>query len=192
MLRFVLVGAALLLVGCGGGRSGRVVIPVDSSDTRSKHLANLVRSAPDLERFDRAMATTALSQTLQDLGPYTVFAPNNGAFRNSALSIDTLMTAANRDSLRKIIRMHVARGRYDPGRIRDSMRISTLSDHSVLLQRFKNRKGLYLDGKPVLRVVEGANGVLYVLGHVIAPAPPDTAAADTALAAGAQPARPNR
>lgn len=159
---------------------------VDSTDTRAKALPRLLREQERASRFAEAVEATGLDETLGGVGPFTIFAPVDDAFARSGLLLDTLLAADAPDSLRKVVAYHLARGRWTAGRVRDSVRVATLLDVSVLLERVGDGSGLRVDRRPVLATIEGQNGVLHLLGGVLSLPQPDTAdVAPDSLAEGA-------
>ncbi len=171
-----------VMVGCSSGEHEEAGIQVDSTDSRYRDLIALVEEGDDLGRFDRLMQRTELKDLLVEMGPYTLFAPTDRAFAAVGFGLDTLRTTASLDSLRNLLEGHVARGRYGIDRVQDSLRISTLSERSLLLQRIQPNGALVVQGRPILRTLEGVNGVIHVVGSVITPPKPDTTRTDTTTA----------
>lgn len=60
-----------------------------------------------------AVKAAGLVETLKTKGPFTVFAPTNDAFENlPAGTVDTLLKAANKPTLTKVLTYHVVAGNY--------------------------------------------------------------------------------
>lgn len=179
----IVFGIAILLVssqGCGTGEKGIHRPPLDTTDTRSRNLYELAGESRDLSRFVAALEKTGLNDMLEHEGPFTIFAPSDGAFSRAGLR-DTLLPGG-RDSLRKLLEMHMVRGRYGFYPIKDSMVVGTVSDQTLTLRKPSQRHTLTVNKEPVLRYTMGQNGVLYVIRKVLIPAKPDTAATDTTKA----------
>lgn len=149
-------------------------ITVDTTDTRAKDLPALAAEQKNLTRFVQALEEVGLIEELEAPGPYTIFAPTDAAFARTSFSLDTLLAPEHQDSLRKVVTYHIVRGRFLPNRIRDSLQISTMLNEPLSLKRRAEGSALTVAGHDVLSMVEGRNGVLYVVGSVLNLPPPDT------------------
>ena len=71
--------------------------------------------------------------TLQGLGPFTVFAPTNEAFgKLPAGTVDTLLMAENKATLTKILTYHVVAGRLgSKGNRAGDQRMATARRNSI-------------------------------------------------------------
>ena len=92
-----------------------------------------------------AVKAAGLVDTLSGTGPFTVFAPTNGAFAKlPAGTVDTLLKPENKPMLVKILTYHVVSGRI------------TASDIAAMAKKH--------DGKAVLKTVEGDSITLQQAG----------------------------
>lgn len=202
------LAAALVLLGsaaCGDSGDATTRLretSVDSSDTRAHRLAQLVGRSDTLSVLRRALRQAGLARELRTGGPYTLFAPTDQAFRQHWPGFDSLLAPAGslatsapqpalqgeasspyQDSLRRVLQFHLVRGRFTAADIADSLRLGTLVNESLLLERRvpdENRLRLRVKGTPgpvpIRRTLEAQNGVLHVIPRPLRIPQPDTSA----------------
>lgn len=180
------------LTGCGGAESYRPEVRYDSTNTKAKSIVELADERRDLTKFVAAVEAAQLRETLEGTGPFTVFAPNNSAFVGVSLEADSLaggrqgrdslqqpaplFSEAHRDTLGVLLAYHVVRGRLRASQVIDSLRVATLLDEPLLLRRGATEASFTVNGLTVVESLPARNGVLYVLGSVLAIPEPDTTA----------------
>jgi uncharacterized surface protein with fasciclin (FAS1) repeats len=102
----------------------------------TKNIIQNAVNSKDHTTLVAAVKAGGLVDTLQGSGPFTVFAPTNGAFAAlPAGTVDTLLKPENKDALDKILTYHVVPGRLD----------SKMLDQQVTMG----------GGKAVLKTVQG-------------------------------------
>jgi uncharacterized surface protein with fasciclin (FAS1) repeats len=80
----------------------------------TKNIIQNAVNSKDHTTLVAAVKAGGLVDTLQGPGPFTVFAPTNGAFAAlPAGTVDTLLKPENKDALDKILTYHVVPGRLD-------------------------------------------------------------------------------
>jgi uncharacterized surface protein with fasciclin (FAS1) repeats len=80
----------------------------------TKNIIQNAVNSKDHTTLVAAVKAGGLVDTLQGSGPFTVFAPTNGAFAAlPAGTVDTLLKPENKDALDKILTYHVVPGRLD-------------------------------------------------------------------------------
>ena len=132
-----------------------------------------MRRTDNLDSFIVALERTELADEVAQAGPYTVFAPTNTAFSQIPTRLDTLYFTGSVDSLRMLVQLHLAYGRYDlPDITQDSLQISTLAQIPVTLKRSDST--LLVNSKPVTRSIETQNGILHLVPTLLSPPLPDT------------------
>ena len=120
-----------------------------------------------------ALADTAgLVPTLQGEGPYTVFAPTNEAFDALPQGLrDSLLLAANRPRLERLLRYHVVPGRIETNLM--PMTVETVEGAELSLEGgaggFVVRDGQGHTARVVTPDVNVTNGVVHVLDGVLMP-----------------------
>jgi transforming growth factor-beta-induced protein len=132
-------------------------------------LGDIVKVATTLPGFSTlaGLVTTAgLVPTLQGAGPFTVFAPTDGAFK----SLDSATLAkvqADPALLKRVLTYHVVAGKLTTADLKEGQ-LKTVSGDSLTVTK---KDGVtYLDGVPiVVSNVEATNGIIQVIGKVLVP-----------------------
>jgi uncharacterized surface protein with fasciclin (FAS1) repeats len=102
----------------------------------TKNIIQNAVNSKDHTTLVAAVKAGGLVDTLQGAGPFTVFAPTNGAFAAlPAGTVDTLLKPENKDALDKVLTYHVVPGRLD----------SRMLDQQITMG----------GGKAVLKTVQG-------------------------------------
>ena len=102
----------------------------------TKNIIQNAVNSKDHTTLVAAVKAGGLVDTLQGAGPFTVFAPTNGAFAAlPAGTVDTLLKPESKDALDKILTYHVVPGRLD----------SRMLDQQITMG----------GGKAVLKTVQG-------------------------------------
>ncbi len=86
---------------------------------RTKDIVDNAVNAKNVTTVVAAVKAAGLVDTLKSAGPFTVFAPNNGAFAAlPAGTVDTLLKPENKDTLVGILTYHVVPGTYTTAALR--------------------------------------------------------------------------
>ena len=127
---------------------------------------------PSLSALAGALEEAGLDDDLQADGPFTVFAPNDGAF--DALPEGTL-DGLSQEQLADLLRYHVAPGRVLSGELTNGMTVNTLLDGASLTIAVDETDGVsVIDAQRdtvgvVLPDVIVSNGVVHVVDGVLMP-----------------------
>lgn len=140
-----------------------------------------------------------MAETLNGLGTFTVFAPDNSAFSAAGLSANVLATTgnltvfaptneafmqagfptiasiqnANPATLTKILTYHVLSGRSFSSDLRDNTSLETLNGDSLTVS-LGNQAGLQGNSNDKLSIITNANlmaknGVIHIIDNVLLP-----------------------
>jgi len=125
-----------------------------------------------------AVQAAGLEATLRGEGPFTIFAPTNGAFANlPAGALEGLL--ADIPALTNILLYHVVPGRIRAEDLRDGQRLTTVQGKTI---RISLRNGARANDARIRQTnVEASNGIIHVIDAVLIP-PVDLV--DTAIGAG--------
>ncbi|WP_413198680.1 fasciclin domain-containing protein [Nostoc piscinale] len=141
----------------GSTPTGNDIVSIAASNNSFTTLTTLLRTA-------------GLADTLQQPGPYTVFAPTDQAFAAlPAGTIEQLQRPENREVLVKILRYHVVPGsltssQLTPGELR------TAEDQSVNIKvDSANNQIAVNDARVIQANVQASNGVIHVINEVLIP-----------------------
>src|SRR5687768_12263636 len=81
---------------------------------RTKDIVDNAVNSADHTTLVAAVKAAGLVETLKGKGPFTVFAPTNGAFEKLPTgTVGTLLKPENKDTLTKVLTYHVVAGKYD-------------------------------------------------------------------------------
>ena len=125
-----------------------------------------------------AVKASGLADTLQDDGPFTVFAPTDAAFAKLPRgAIDALL--ADNDKLKAVLTYHVVPGSLMASDIvkMGGAELETVNGASV---RVTLRDGnVFIDGAKVVSTnIIASNGIIHVIDAVIVPGPAAVVAGD--------------
>ena len=115
-----------------------------------------------------ALEAAGLVETLQEEGPFTVFAPTDDAF--AALpegTLQELLLPENKDQLIKILTYHVVPGKVMSGDL-ESGKVKTVEGSEVKVKVSKT--GVNVNNATVVKAdVPASNGIIHVIDTVILP-----------------------
>ncbi len=146
---------------------------------RSKDIVDNAVNAKNVTTVVAAVKAAGLVDTLKSAGPFTVFAPNNGAFEKlPAGTVDTLLKPENKATLTKILTYHVVAGTYT------SADLAVMASKGETLTTVEGEKltPVMADNAVTLKDAKGSsitietadiissNGVTHVINDVMMPA----------------------
>ncbi|MBW7468926.1 fasciclin domain-containing protein [Pontibacter aydingkolensis] len=137
--------------------------------TESPDIVALASNTPSLSTLVQALQAADLAGTLQDGGPYTVFAPSNEAFAAlPAGTLDNLLKPENKQQLVDILTYHVLEGNVMAADLSNGMMVKTLNgkDLKVMLD---GNSVMINNANVTMPNVEASNGVVHVIDKVILP-----------------------
>ena len=110
--------ACAMIAVCGGDKGGNQAAPGNESaeagnEARpaSSNVAEGLRGSMDHTQFVQALQTAGLIETLEGVGPYTVFAPTNAAFEAIPEETRAQLTAEDqRERLITLLSYHIVPG----------------------------------------------------------------------------------
>ena len=117
-----------------------------------------------------AVEAAGLTSTLQGAGPFTVFAPTDAAFNLLPPgTLKTLLLPASKDTLTKILTLHVLAGQVTAAEIvRSHASITTLNGQKLPVSV---RSGQVFIGNALVQItdVKASNGIIHVIDTVLLP-----------------------
>ncbi|MEM6286322.1 MAG: fasciclin domain-containing protein [Bacteroidota bacterium] len=152
-LLIALLAVALPLAGC------------DSNGDDDPSIADLAQNTPSLSTLDTALGQADLVSTLDSGGPFTVFAPNNGAF--DTVQGDLLNAIlADDDQLDDLLTYHVVRGTFRAEDLEDGDTLTALNGDELTVT--VTNAGTFIDGVRVVSAdIEATNGVVHIVEEVL-------------------------
>jgi uncharacterized surface protein with fasciclin (FAS1) repeats len=157
-------GLALLLSGCGDPEAAP---PADTERSQENSIVAVAQAAGQFSDLLRAVEAAGLTQTLEQDGPFTVFAPTDGAF--AGLPDGALEELAqDPDALAEILLYHVVPGEYTEAELRELTSLETAQGGTLEIS--VTREGVTIDGANILTAnVPAANGIIHVITTVLMP-----------------------
>jgi uncharacterized surface protein with fasciclin (FAS1) repeats len=139
------------------------------ADAPSLDIVETAVSADDFQTLVDAVEAAGLVDILKKHGPFTVFAPNDDAFKRlSGETLNSLLLPENKNQLAAILKYHVL-----PGRVlaRDAFGLSRAETVNGQQLEISNEGGiLSIDESRLLATdIECTNGVIHVIDRVLLP-----------------------
>ena len=147
----------------------------------SKNIVENAANSKDHTTLVAAVKAAGLVETLQSIGPFTVFAPTNAAFDMLPKGpVETLLKPENKAMLTGVLTYHVVAGRIDAKELSRLIKegngkaeLNTVAG-GKLLASMKGGKVILMDEKGgiatvTIKNVYQSNGVIHVIDHVVLP-----------------------
>lgn len=140
----------------------------DNHEEAEQDIVEIALGNDDFSILVSALQKAELVETLQGDGPFTVFAPTNGAFEDllGALDITAEELLAQPD-LANVLIYHVVPGKVLAGDLTDGMEAETVNGEMLMFD---------LSGDPMVNEsmivdtdIEATNGVIHVIDTVLVP-----------------------
>jgi uncharacterized surface protein with fasciclin (FAS1) repeats len=117
----------------------------------------------DVSTLVAAVAAAGLVDVLSSSGPFTIFAPTNGAF--ASVDVDALVAPANQMLLRDVLTYHVVRGTIRAADLVDGSELTTVQGNTI---RVDLQGGARVnDARVVATDIEVDNGVIHLIDGVL-------------------------
>ncbi|QMW03579.1 fasciclin domain-containing protein [Spirosoma foliorum] len=138
-------------------------------------LALSAAESPDHTTLFQLLKASGLTKQASGAGPYTVFAPNNGAFSEfSKEDLDDLLLPSSKNRLIKLLAYHVVKGRITSDQLKDGQTLTNLAGQILTVHKQENYITIEDDRGTVADVIQGnvraTNGVVYSINKVLQPA----------------------
>ena len=115
-----------------------------------------------------AVTAAGLVETLQGSGPFTVFAPTDGAFAAIQKDVDELLKPENKKKLTDILTFHVVSGNAMAADLKDGQELTTVQGGKLKVS-IKGDKMMINDANVTMADVAASNGVVHVIDKVLMP-----------------------
>ena len=136
-------------------------------------MENIVQTAIQAGSFKtlvRAVQAAGLAETLSSPGPFTVFAPTDGAFEKlPAGTLDELLKPESKDKLKAILTYHVIPGKKTAAQVTGTSSAQTVNGKPL---SFETKEGaVRVGGATVVQAdIAASNGIIHVIDSVMVPA----------------------
>ncbi len=133
-------------------------------------IVSLAASSNSFSTLTSLLKTAGLAETLQQPGPYTVFAPTNDAFAAlPASTLEQLQQPQNREALVKILSYHVVPGAVTASQLTNGD-LKTFEERPVNIQIDRANNQVAVNNARVIQAdVPASNGVIHAINQVLIP-----------------------
>jgi uncharacterized surface protein with fasciclin (FAS1) repeats len=134
-------------------------------------IVDLAMGNENLSTLVAALQAAGLVETLQGVGPFTVFAPNNAAFAALPAGVlEALLLPENKETLVKVLTYHVVPGMVYSADVADG-EVATVEGQTITLGTMN---GVTVNNATVMVADQKSNnGVVHVIDAVILPSDVD-------------------
>ena len=116
-----------------------------------------------------ALTHANLVATLQQPGPFTVFAPTDQAFTDAGIDLNDFDTPEENETLTAILLHHVVPGEVGASAIKDGMMATTANGDKVKFSITGSGDVLVGSATVTLADVQASNGIIHVIDQVLIP-----------------------
>lgn len=137
---------------------------------QDKNIVEIVTSNPDFSLLKTAVIRAGLAETLKGNGPFTVFAPNNDAFKAAGLTTEASINEMPVETLKSILLYHVLPSKVNSSAIPEGANtaVETAEENDIYVS--KSNAGVFINGGKVIQAdVLAKNGVIHVINKVLMP-----------------------
>jgi len=114
------------------------------------------------------VTAAGLVETLEEPGPYTVFAPTNEAFEALGGTLEKPLEPANESELAEILTYHVVPGELSSSQREDGQMLKTVQGDSLEV-RIDGEEVTVNGATVAMPDVEASNGIVHVIDEVLTP-----------------------
>jgi uncharacterized surface protein with fasciclin (FAS1) repeats len=140
----------------------------EAAATAEGNIVAVAQETPELSTLVEAVTAAGLVETLEEPGPYTVFAPTNAAFEALGGTLETLLEPANKAELSEILTYHVVPGELSSAELSDGQKLKTVQGGSLEVEISSGE--VTVNGAKVATAdVEASNGIVHVIDEVLTP-----------------------
>jgi uncharacterized surface protein with fasciclin (FAS1) repeats len=151
---------------CIAANVGAITLLLFASQATASDLVDTVAASGEAKSFAAALKSVALSYSLKNDGPYTVFAPSDAAFNK--LPADTKNELLkDKAKLEKVIAHHVIPGKIMVVDVKPG-KVQTLQGDSLIIKS-DNGKITVDDANVTQSDVTADNGVIHLIDTVVLP-----------------------
>ncbi|MBA3788877.1 fasciclin domain-containing protein [Patescibacteria group bacterium] len=137
--------------------------------TPDRDIVQNAMNASNVTTLVAAVSAAGLAPTLEGVGPFTVFAPNNDAFAKlPAGTVQTLLKPENKAKLADILTYHVVAGRYTAADLHDGQVLTSVEGKPLTIGKSATGQ-ITVNGTATVETpdVISSNGVTFVIDSVL-------------------------
>ncbi|MFT3712044.1 MAG: fasciclin domain-containing protein [Archangium sp.] len=139
-----------------------------AADAPPATVVDIAVSSPDHTTLVTALKAAEYVRSLQNAGPFTVFAPTNAAFDKLPKgTLDGLMKPESKEALQNILKFHVAVSVYEVRSMKEGMKLGVANGGNVVFH-VKDGK-TYVNDAQILGSARAGNGIVHIVDAVLLP-----------------------
>lgn len=124
------------------------------------------------KKLSTALTASGLNPSLKETGPFTVFAPTDGAFEEIEADLNNLLKPENKIKLSNVLKCHVINGKIMTSDLTDGQELTSLDGSKIKITMMGNGKIMVGDAHITVSDLAATNGVVHMIDKVIlAPKP---------------------
>ncbi len=136
---------------------------------QEKTITTIVSENQDFSLLKSAVVKANLAETLNGIGPFTVFAPNNQAFAASGISQETI-NSLSVNELSAILLYHTVAGKIIAANVPAGPNAEVATVYGDKIYVTKDSRGVFVNGWKVNTAdISASNGVIHSIEHVLMP-----------------------
>lgn len=146
--------------------------PQGATTPSDRSIVETIEANSDTSSLKTALTAAGLAGTLDQPGPYTIFAPNNDAFAKLGSQLDTLLQPSAKATLASTLKFHVVPGELTVKDLKDDELLTTLQGTRLRVSKQGNTVTLGNSlGKAtiVTQDTDASNGVVHLIDSVLTP-----------------------
>ena len=156
-----------------GSTSGDLKEAVGQSGVKDEisnpNVVQIAVGSKDHTTLVTALKTAALLDALSNAGPFTVFAPTNGAFEKlPAGTVEGLLNPDKKDALSNILEYHVYVGVIPTANMRDGQSLGQVNGKNITIN-VKDGKYVVNGKANIITSIRASNGIIHVIDEVLLP-----------------------
>lgn len=160
--RFIILITATVFIAAGCNKNDEPQM----ADTIAKRISD----DPNLSMFKSAIAKAKLEAFTDGPGPFTVFAPDNNAFKAVGLNTEADLNKIDSNGLVTLLTYHILSSRRLSLEIPAGPNAPITTQLGFSLFASKNRNGIFFNGTKVLSAdIECTNGILHTVNRILIP-----------------------
>jgi uncharacterized surface protein with fasciclin (FAS1) repeats len=150
--------------------ASQYIVAAGTTGTTGNDIVSIAASNNSFSTLTTLLKAAGLAETLQQGGPYTVFAPTDQAFAAlPAGTVQQLQQPENRELLIKILRYHVVPGQLTASQL-TAGELKTVEEAPVNIKVDSANNQIAVNDATVIQPnVQASNGVIHVINEVLIP-----------------------
>jgi uncharacterized surface protein with fasciclin (FAS1) repeats len=164
-LSFTLIATLTVLIAPAAFAQEPATREVKTPPAPTMNVVDTTKAAANLTTFARAIEAAGLTDTLNEAGPYTIFAPTDEAFAKlPAGTLDGWMK--DKETLRKVLLHHIVSGKVSASDVAAMQSAKALEGPSLVIKSSNNK--VMIDGAGIAQPdIAASNGVIHAIDTVL-------------------------